>query len=229
MSTPSASSISVASTSRTPPFSVSRPSPRATRASGPSPWCRGRAAGRAAVAQLREQEAAAVAEVGVVDPELVAVIAQRQRLGQIVRAAARSGRNGAIHSASVSVVEPDRSAAARSLRKRRIVCGKLGRLDGVVEIPAELENRALGAVASLRPWSLLSQEAAAGEQDHDECDKLMRFSPSCGPSALSFPGAHGKAPWPDHDDLAVNDKTFAYLPARRRGAFQLSVKLPYTR
>lgn len=44
---------------------------------------------------------------------------------------------------------------------------------------------------------------------------------------LSYPGAHRKAPWPDHDDLAVNDKTFAYLPAT--GApFSLSVKLPYT-
>lgn len=30
---------------------------------------------------------------------------------------------------------------------------------------------------------------------------------------LTFPGAHRKAPWPEHDDLAVNDKTFAYLPA----------------
>ena len=33
------------------------------------------------VAQLREQEAAAVADVGIVHAELVAVIAQRQRLG----------------------------------------------------------------------------------------------------------------------------------------------------
>jgi hypothetical protein len=29
---------------------------------------------------------------------------------------------------------------------------------------------------------------------------------------LALPGAHRKSPWPDHDDLAVNDKTFAYLP-----------------
>lgn len=45
---------------------------------------------------------------------------------------------------------------------------------------------------------------------------------------LTFPGAHGKAPWPDHDDLAVNDKTFAYLPAKGAEHFALSVKLPYT-
>lgn len=45
---------------------------------------------------------------------------------------------------------------------------------------------------------------------------------------LSFPGAHRKAPWPEHDDLAVNDKTFAYLPAKGAERFTLSVKLPYT-
>ena len=44
---------------------------------------------------------------------------------------------------------------------------------------------------------------------------------------LSLPGAHGKSPWPDHDDLAVKDKTFAYLPPNGK-AFTLSVKLPYT-
>ncbi len=44
---------------------------------------------------------------------------------------------------------------------------------------------------------------------------------------LAYPGAHSKAPWPDHDDLAVNDKTFAYLPAAGE-RFSLSVKLLYT-
>ena len=44
---------------------------------------------------------------------------------------------------------------------------------------------------------------------------------------LTYPGAHSKSPWPGHDDLAVKDKTFAYLPAA--GApFSLSVKLPFT-
>jgi predicted DNA-binding protein (MmcQ/YjbR family) len=28
---------------------------------------------------------------------------------------------------------------------------------------------------------------------------------------LKYPGAHTKAPWPGHNDLAVNDKTFVYL------------------
>ena len=44
---------------------------------------------------------------------------------------------------------------------------------------------------------------------------------------LGLPGAHSKSPWPEHDDLAVNDKTFAYLPSGG-GAFTLSCKLPYT-
>lgn len=45
---------------------------------------------------------------------------------------------------------------------------------------------------------------------------------------LGFPGAHRKAPWPEHDDLAVNDKTFAYLPAKGAERFTLSVKLRFT-
>jgi predicted DNA-binding protein (MmcQ/YjbR family) len=44
---------------------------------------------------------------------------------------------------------------------------------------------------------------------------------------LSLPGAHRKSPWPEHDDLAVKDKTFVYLPAKGR-PFSLSCKLPYT-
>ena len=44
---------------------------------------------------------------------------------------------------------------------------------------------------------------------------------------LSYPGAHGKAPWPGHDDLAVNDKTFAYLAADGE-PFSISCKLKYT-
>jgi hypothetical protein len=37
-----------------------------------------------------------------------------------------------------------------------------------------------------------------------------------------YPGAHGKWPWPGHDDLAVRDKTFAYLP--RRGSRSASLQ-----
>lgn len=43
-----------------------------------------------------------------------------------------------------------------------------------------------------------------------------------------YPGAHVKSPWPGHMDLAVNDRTFAYLsaPGDPPG---LSLKLPFSR
>jgi predicted DNA-binding protein (MmcQ/YjbR family) len=44
---------------------------------------------------------------------------------------------------------------------------------------------------------------------------------------LGLPGAHSKAPWPGHDDLAVKDKTFAYLSLEGE-PLRLSCKLPYT-
>ena len=42
---------------------------------------------------------------------------------------------------------------------------------------------------------------------------------------LGFPGAHLKSPWPGHEDLAVKDKTFAYLPTEG-DPFSISCKLP---
>lgn len=56
-------------------------------------------------------------------------------------------------------------------------------------------------------------------------DSLLRALRSFG---LGLPGAHVKSPWPNHEDLAVRDKTFAYLPCEGR-PFELSCKLPYTR
>lgn len=44
---------------------------------------------------------------------------------------------------------------------------------------------------------------------------------------LSFPGAHTKAPWPDHMDLAVNNKTFAYLSVEGE-PLSISCKLPWS-
>ena len=44
---------------------------------------------------------------------------------------------------------------------------------------------------------------------------------------LKLPGAHLKSPWPGHKDLAVNDKTFAYLPPEGN-PFSISCKLPKT-
>ena len=44
---------------------------------------------------------------------------------------------------------------------------------------------------------------------------------------LSLPGTTPKSPWPGHDDVAVNDKTFAYLSVSS-GELVISVKLPVT-
>jgi hypothetical protein len=46
-------------------------------------------------------------------------------------------------------------------------------------------------------------------------------------SGLAYPGAHIKSPWPGHGDLAVNDKTFAYL-SLEGDPFSISCKLPFS-
>jgi predicted DNA-binding protein (MmcQ/YjbR family) len=42
---------------------------------------------------------------------------------------------------------------------------------------------------------------------------------------MSYPGAHFKSPWPGHKDLAVKDKTFAYLSIEGE-PLGISCKLP---
>ncbi len=42
---------------------------------------------------------------------------------------------------------------------------------------------------------------------------------------LAYPGAHYKSPWPGHMDLAVKDKTFAYLSIEGQ-PLGISCKLP---
>jgi predicted DNA-binding protein (MmcQ/YjbR family) len=44
---------------------------------------------------------------------------------------------------------------------------------------------------------------------------------------LAYPGAHTKSPWPGHLDLAVNDKTFAYLSIEGE-PLTISCKLPHS-
>ena len=53
-------------------------------------------------------------------------------------------------------------------------------------------------------------------------DKVVKALRTFG---LTYPGAHTKSPWPGHLDLAVNDKTFAYLSIEGE-PFRLSCKLP---
>jgi predicted DNA-binding protein (MmcQ/YjbR family) len=45
---------------------------------------------------------------------------------------------------------------------------------------------------------------------------------------LAYPGAHTKSPWPGHLDLAVKDKTFAYLSIEGE-PFGISCKLPHSK
>ena len=59
-----------------------------------------------------------------------------------------------------------------------------------------------------------------GERSDDLVSQLREWG-------LTLPGAHRKSPWPNHDDLAVKDKTFAYLPAKGQ-PLSISCKLPYT-
>ncbi len=44
---------------------------------------------------------------------------------------------------------------------------------------------------------------------------------------LSLPGTQPKSPWPGHDDVAVNNKTFAFMSVDG-GALKISMKLPVT-
>src|SRR5687767_3034996 len=44
---------------------------------------------------------------------------------------------------------------------------------------------------------------------------------------LAYPGAHTKSPWPGHLDLAVKDKTFAYLSLEGE-PLGVSCKLPHS-
>ena len=46
--------------------------------------------------------------------------------------------------------------------------------------------------------------------------------------ALSLPGTQPKSPWPGHDDVAVNDKTFLYLRVHD-GEVSIGVKVPMSR
>lgn len=44
---------------------------------------------------------------------------------------------------------------------------------------------------------------------------------------LAYPEAHYKSPWPEHMDLAVRDKTFAYLSVEGK-PLGISCKLPHS-
>ncbi len=58
--------------------------------------------------------------------------------------------------------------------------------------------------------------------DQKKVDKIMAELRAFG---LGYPGAHTKSPWPGHLDLAVKDKTFAYLSVAGE-PFSIGCKLP---
>ena len=132
--------------SRTPPFSVSRPSP--PRDQGVCAGALGAEVEQPAVdevAALRVEEAAAVAEVGVVGAELVAVVAQRQRLGQ----AAGQRLEAAEVGDPVGVVEAVEAEPRRPavVAEAQAGLGKGGGADRIVELGSERRVDLLGSEA----------------------------------------------------------------------------------
>ncbi len=64
----------------------------------------------------------------------------------------------------------------------------------------------------------LATQRAASPKGDKVLEELRAFG-------LAYPGTHLKSPWPGHKDLAVNDKTFAYL-SNEGEPFGISCKLP---
>ena len=130
---------------RQPPVAAARPG-RLARALGAEIE---QAAVRA-VAQLGEQEAAAVAEVGVVDAELVAVVAQRQRLGEVAGQrleAAEMARSTRRRSGRPSPTSRGPAIVAEAQDRLR----EVGRAHRVVEGRAEGGVDLFGTEALLQP------------------------------------------------------------------------------
>src|SRR5687767_6813485 len=81
-----------------------------------------------------------------------------------------------------------------------------------VEVDSATVGRGTGAIYTR---SMAKKKALAS-------DKVLKELRAYG---LTYPGAHTKSPWPGHLDLAVNDKTFAYLSGPGE-PFSISCKLP---
>src|SRR6187399_913294 len=65
---------------------------------------------------------------------------------------------------------------------------------------------------------------ASKKKATDASDAMLKELRAFG---LAYPGAHTKSPWPGHLDLAVKDKTFAYLSVEGE-PFKISCKLPHS-
>ena len=66
----------------------------------------------------------------------------------------------------------------------------------------------------------MSKSTSAGRlKSHNDVRRALKSF------GLAYPEAHSKSPWPDHDDLAVRNKTFAYLGVAGQ-PLSVSCKLP---
>jgi hypothetical protein len=136
------------------------------------------------LAQLGEQEAAAVAQVGVVAAELVAVIAHGQRCRAGCPATARSARNGPAIPRRSAPPAP-RVAAARSLRNRRIVSGKSAGATGSANSgPRRMKTR-IGAIGGGYRHAPDMSRRARGRKPDDAVSKPAEIGD--GERTLSHP------------------------------------------
>ncbi len=162
-------------------------------------------AGRVSAAGRAAFEARKPERVGVYShengPQMLPAVYRRQLDAHPVAAADFDARAPSYRRASVWWVV---SAKAEATRARRLA--QLIALHAVAKALPQFERR-----VPARP-------AARAPAPDDASAALRAFG-------LTYPGAHRKSPWPGHDDLAVNDKTFAYL-SEKGAPFSIGCKLP---
>ena len=123
----------------------------------------------ALIADLREGEAAPVADLRIIVAELVPVIAQRQRLREVPRQrleAAEMPRP----SRFVQAAEPD-AVGGSPIQISRLALGEVRRLDRIEEVAAEAEERRIGQ--AMRRFSSASATSSLS---------LGEIVPACRPS-----------------------------------------------
>ncbi len=78
------------------------------------------------------------------------------------------------------------------------------------------------SVPKAKPAKAKPAKVTASKRPASPTDAVLKELRELG---LAYPGVHLKSPWPGHLDLAVNDKTFAYLSVEGE-PFSISCKLP---
>ena len=177
-----------------------------------------------AVAELGEQEAAAVADVGIVHAELVAVIAQRQRLRRDCPGSGSKRPKWRIQSSSPRPASPT-AGAQRSLRKRRMRLREIGRLDRVVE-----------GVAERRGWrdradrARVAEVASSGDRTSGQIGEwawrigpmaIGRRATGCGSTIAIMPASASRPPILCIPGLTRNARDFEGVADRLAGEWRL--------